>query len=67
MLLKKAVAEGLFAVYAVSDVDEAICVTMGHTAGMLSSRGTYPKNTVHHVAISRLFAISNVVNGGHEE
>ncbi|MFT5283380.1 MAG: lon-related putative ATP-dependent protease [Glaciecola sp.] len=65
--VKKAVADGLFAVYAVSDVDEAICVTMGHAAGDLSSRGTYPKNTVHHVAISRLFAISNVVNGGHEE
>ncbi|MGK0373244.1 MAG: putative ATP-dependent protease [Glaciecola sp.] len=65
--VKKAVADGLFAVYAVSDVDEAICVTMGHAAGKLSSRSTYPKNTVHHVAISRLFAISNVVNGGHEE
>jgi predicted ATP-dependent protease len=66
-VVKQAVADGMFAVYAVADVDEAICVTMGHTAGTLSARGSYPKNTVHHVAISRLFAIANVVNGGHEE
>lgn len=65
--VKKAVESGLFAVYAVNDVDDAIAVTMQHSAGKLTSRDTYPKNTVHHVAISRLFAISNVVNGGHEE
>jgi lon-related putative ATP-dependent protease len=65
--VKQAVIDGLFAVYAVNNVDDAIEVTMQHCAGKLSMRDTYPKNTVHHVAISRLFAISNVVNGGHEE
>lgn len=65
--VKQAVNDGLFSVYAVSDVDQAICITMGHSAGELNARGSYPKNTVHHVAISRLFAISNVVNGAHEE
>lgn len=65
--VKHAVTEGLFAVYAVHNVDDAIAVTMQHEAGQLTKRDTYPKNTVHHVAISRLFAISNVVNGGHEE
>jgi predicted ATP-dependent protease len=62
-----AVENGLFTIYAVSDVDQAICVTMKQTAGKLSSRGTYPKNTVHSMAISRLFAISNVVNGMTDE
>jgi predicted ATP-dependent protease len=65
--VKEAVASGSFNVYAVKNVDEAICVTTGHSAGVLSKRGTYPKNSVNSVAISRLFAISNVVNGGVEE
>lgn len=65
--VKQAVIDGLFAVYAVNNVDDAIAVTMQHEAGKLTTRDTYPKNTVHHVAISRLFAISNVVNGGHED
>jgi lon-related putative ATP-dependent protease len=65
--VKQAVSDGLFSVYPVSDVDEALCIIMGHVAGEISSRGTYPKNTIHHVAISRLFAIANVVNGGAEE
>jgi lon-related putative ATP-dependent protease len=65
--VKQAVAEGLCAVYAVHNVDDAIAVTMQHEAGQLTKRDTYPKNTVHYVAISRLFAISNVVNGGQEE
>jgi lon-related putative ATP-dependent protease len=65
--VKDAVSKGLFNIYAVSDVDEAICITMGHAAGDLNSRGSYPKNTVHHIAISRLFAIANVVNGGHDD
>ena len=65
--VKTAVGEGLFNVYAVSNVDEAICVMMGQSAGILNSRGSYPKNTVHRVAISRLFAISNAVNGAMDE
>ena len=65
--VKQAVENGLFKVYTVSNVDEAICITTGHSAGVLTTRGTYPKNSVHSVAISRLFAISNVVNGGVEE
>lgn len=65
--VKQAVEDGLFAVYAVNNVDDAIAVTMQHEAGKLTTRDTYLKNTVHHVAISRLFAISNVVNGSHEE
>ena len=65
--VKNAVQEGLFAVYAVSNVDDAICISMQHPAGQLNTRGSYPKNTVHNVAISRLFAIASVVNGGHDE
>ena len=62
-----AVKQGQFTIYAVSDVDQAIEIMMGHAAGVMSKRGTYPKHTVHYVAISRLFAIANVVNGGDSE
>ncbi len=65
--VKKAVIDGLFTIYAVSDVDQAIAVMMRHAAGELTSRGSYPKNTVHYVAISRLYAIANVVHGGPED
>lgn len=63
----KAVEANLFHVYAVACVDDAIEVLMQEPAGKLSARGRYPKNTVHYNAISRLYAISSVVNGGPEE
>jgi predicted ATP-dependent protease len=65
--VKDAVAAGTCNVFAVACVDEAISILMKQTAGQLSARGRYPKNTVHDVAISRLYAISNVVNGAPEE
>lgn len=65
--IKQSVKKGLFKVYAVSDVDQAITIMSGLPAGKLTKRGSYPKNTVHHQAISRLYAISSVVNGGPDE
>jgi len=65
--VKQAVNDGLFNIYAVSDVDQAITIMMQKNAGKLSSRGSYPKQSVHYAAISRLYAISNAVNGGHDD
>ncbi len=65
--VKQSVALGVFKIYAVSNVDEAITIMTGLPAGELTKRGSYPKNTVHYYAISRLYAISNVVNGGPDE
>ncbi|MGB3726158.1 MAG: ATP-binding protein [Glaciecola sp.] len=56
-----------FAIYAAGTVDDAIEVIMQQNAGKLTARGRYPKNTVHYSAITRLYAISNVVNGTVED
>ncbi|MFW8589407.1 Lon protease family protein [Glaciecola sp. 2405UD65-10] len=62
-----AVENNVFHVYTVACVDEALEIMMQQTAGKLNARGRYPKNSIHYAAISRLFGISNVVNGGGEE
>lgn len=61
------VRNGKFNIYCVENVDEAISVMMGKTAGKLSSKGKYPKGSVNHTAVARLKRIADVVNGGDEE
>ena len=65
--VKSAVEAGRFHIYAAKCVDDAIAVLMQKVAGDLSARGRYPKHSVHDLAISRLYAIANVVNGAPEE
>ncbi|WP_110427601.1 AAA family ATPase [Glaciecola sp. KUL10] len=62
-----AVAKGDFNIFAVSNVDEAIEILMKQEAGELSSRGRYPKRSVHYHAVNRLYNIANIVNGSDEE
>lgn len=62
-----AVNNNTFHIYAVACVDDALEVMVQKTAGKLTARGRYPKNTIHYEAISRLYAISNVVNGAPDE
>ncbi|RDV26118.1 ATP-binding protein [Alteromonas aestuariivivens] len=62
-----AVKKGLFHVYAVETVDEALALLMGREAGTLSGRGRYPKNTINYHAVNRLYNISLIVNGGEED
>ncbi|MDT0594509.1 AAA family ATPase [Aestuariibacter sp. P117] len=65
--VREAVKNGLFTIYAVKNVDEAIEITSQKEAGKLNSRGRFARNSVHYCAINRLYAISNVVNGAHED
>ena len=62
-----AVNQGLFHVYAVSSVDETLCLLMKKEAGELNTKGRYPKNSIHYLAVNRLYNIANIVNGGEEE
>jgi predicted ATP-dependent protease len=55
-----AVAKGLFAVYAVSSVDETLELLTGHSAGVLDSEGLYPEDSINFKAISRLKEISDM-------
>ena len=58
-----AVEKGVFTIYAVENVDQALELLMSEKAGELSRRGTYPKNTINFVALQRLKAIADAVNG----
>jgi predicted ATP-dependent protease len=55
-----AVAQGLFAVYAVSSVDETLELLTGQEAGTADSEGFYPENSINFKAISRLKEISDM-------
>ncbi|MCX7094099.1 MAG: ATP-binding protein [Methylobacter sp.] len=55
-----AVAKGLFAVYAVGCVDEALELLIGEPAGALNDEGLYPEGSINCKAISRLKEISDM-------
>ncbi len=55
-----AVAQGLFSVYAVSNVDETLELLTGQQVGILDSEGNYPENSINFKAISRLKEISEL-------
>jgi predicted ATP-dependent protease len=55
-----AVTQGLFAVYAVANVDETLELLTGQVAGVADNEGNYPENTLNFRAISRLKEISEL-------
>lgn len=55
-----AVAEGLFAVYAVSNVNETLELLTGQPAGTADSEGNYPEGSINYNAILRLKEISDM-------
>jgi predicted ATP-dependent protease len=55
-----AVALGLFAVYAVSSVNETLELLTGQPAGEADIEGLYPDNSINFKAISRLKEISDM-------
>ena len=59
----QACEQGLFAVYCVSTVDDALEVLTGMKVGVQSKRGTYPKSSVNFKALQRLKAIADIVAG----
>lgn len=55
-----AVAQGLFAVYAVSNVNETLELLTDQLAGFPDSEGNYPENSINYKAIFRLKEISDM-------
>lgn len=55
-----AVNEGLFAIYAVSNVNETLELLMGKTAGSMDKEGNYPKDTINFKVVARLKEISEL-------
>jgi lon-related putative ATP-dependent protease len=62
-----AVRERRFHIYTVDNVDQALSIMTGKVAGVLNSRGRFPKHSVHERAVHRLFSIYATVNGGHDD
>jgi predicted ATP-dependent protease len=56
-----AVAQQLFAVYAVTSVNETLELLTGHLAGTVDDDGCYPENSINFKAIARLKEISELV------
>ncbi len=57
----RAAGEGRFRVFAYRDVDEAIEVLTGVTAGVPGAEGRYPEGSVNRRVADRLIALSEVV------
>ena len=55
-----AVEQGLFAIYAVSNVDEALSLLMNQDAGCINSLGEYPEGSINFRAVARLKEISDM-------
>ena len=55
-----AVKHGLFHVYAISTVNEALELLMDKPAGTMNAEGNYPDNTINHTVVSRLKEISDL-------
>ena len=62
-----AVKKGLFHIYTVETVDDALTILMEQEAGKISSKGRYPKNSINYHAVNRLYNIALIVNGGDGE
>ncbi len=62
-----AVAKGVFAVYAVSSVDETLELLTGQPAGEVDNEGLYPENSINFRAIFRLKEISDMASDDDKE
>jgi predicted ATP-dependent protease len=55
-----AVEQGLFAIYAVCNVDEALSLLMNQEAGSMNAEGQYPEGSINFKAVERLKEISDM-------
>jgi len=62
-----AVADGRFAVYAVTQVNQALELLTGQTAGELDLTGAYPEGSINAKAIARLKEISDMTSEEEKE
>ncbi len=58
-----AVKAGVFSIYAVETVDQAMEISTGKTAGMLRANHYFPSNSINAKTVNRLKKISSLVNG----
>jgi lon-related putative ATP-dependent protease len=61
-----AVENGLFSIYAVETIDQALELLMDTTAGVISRTGRYPRKSIHGLALDKLEKFSDILNGSEE-
>jgi len=62
-----AVEQGLFAIYTISNVDEALSLLMNREAGQSNAEGQYPEDSINFKAVARLKEISDMSNEDDKE
>ncbi len=62
-----AVKEGLFNIYPTRNVDDAIELLTGITAGALNKKSIYPKNSVNHKVMNRLSELAELKHSQEQE
>ncbi len=62
-----AVANGEFNIYAVENVDQALEILLGQVAGTVKRDGTYPRKSIHGMAMDKLSYFSEMINGSSED
>ncbi|GAA5138817.1 ATP-binding protein [Thalassotalea piscium] len=62
----EAVSAGMFSVYAVEDIDQALEILMSLEAGQLNSTGRYPRKSIHGLVLNKLAAFSDMLHGEDE-
>ncbi len=61
-----AVDNGLFTIYAVSNVNETLELLMGQVAGCMDKEGNYPEQSINFKVVSRLKEISEMADDDEE-
>lgn len=59
--VREAVAQGLFHIWPVETMDEAVKLLTGYEFGQLQSDGTYPKGTLNEAVVSRMEVFVRVI------
>jgi lon-related putative ATP-dependent protease len=62
----EAVKNNQFAIYAVEDIDQALELLMGESAGVLSKTGRFPRKSIHGLVLNKLSLFSDLLNGTDE-
>jgi lon-related putative ATP-dependent protease len=62
----EAVKNNQFAIYAVEDIDQALELLMGESAGVLSRTGRFPRKSIHGLVLNKLSLFSDLLNGADE-
>ncbi|RHW75061.1 Lon protease family protein [Colwellia sp. RSH04] len=61
-----AVDKGEFSIYAVESIDQALELLMHTKAGKINSTGRYPRKSIHALALDKLSAFADILNGEEE-